>query len=145
VKRSSDKQLPSSESFRKALTAYEPVSPRYAAILESWREHSDKGEQAKLWLSLELAAAKRGLAAPQPTDFIGVVLGCTMPAARMNDHSQAVLDRFEKLKLEINKAVEDAEYPLELWRPFSSSRFLFGRWSEAITTCMRRRPAAGRI
>jgi hypothetical protein len=116
VKTFSDKHLPSSDAFGKALASYKPVSLRHAAILKLWCDHSHKDEQGELWRSLDRAAARHGLPAPQPADFIGVVLGCTMPAARLNDHSQAVLDRFEKLKLEIANVVADADYPLNLWR-----------------------------
>jgi hypothetical protein len=109
-----DKRYP--DAFSKALAGYEPVSPRHAAILKSWRDHSDKGERGDLWRSLELTAAKHDLPAPQPADFIGVVLGCTMPASRLNDHSEYVVNRFEKLKRKIVNVVEDADRPLGLWR-----------------------------
>jgi hypothetical protein len=112
----SGKHIPSADAFSKALASYEPVSPRHGAILKSWRDHSHKDERSELWRSLEQAAAGHGLPAPQPTDFIGVVLGSTMPAARLNDHSEAARNRFEKLKLEITKVIEDADYPLDLWR-----------------------------
>ncbi|MBR0882408.1 hypothetical protein JQ608_35785, partial [Bradyrhizobium liaoningense] len=105
-----------SEAFSQSLAGYKPLSPRHAAILKSWRDHSDKGEQSVLWQSLERAAANHGLPAPRATDFIDVVLGCTMQAARLNDHSEYVLDRFEKLKQEIVGIVKDAERPLGLWR-----------------------------
>jgi hypothetical protein len=112
----SGKHPPSADAFSTALASYEPLSPHHGAILKSWRHHSHKDERSELWRSLEQAAAGHGLPAPQPTDFIGVVLGCTMPAARLNDHSQDVLKRFERLKLEIIKVVEDADYALNLWR-----------------------------
>jgi hypothetical protein len=110
------KKPSASDAFSKALAGYEPVSPRHAAILKSWRAHSDIGEQVQLWRSLERAAEKHGLPVPQPADFIGVVLGCTMPAARLNDYSEYVLDQFAKLKREIVEAVKGADYPLDLWR-----------------------------
>jgi hypothetical protein len=56
------------------------------------------------------------VARPHPTDFIDVVLGCTMPTARLNDHSKDVVNEFKKLKLKIIEVVEDADYPLDLWR-----------------------------
>jgi hypothetical protein len=107
---------PSSKAFSNALAAYKPASPRYAAILKSWRDHSDKGEQGELWRSLESAAARHGLPAPQPADFIGDVLSCTMPTTRLNDHSEYVANRFEELKREIVKIVKDTDHPLDLWR-----------------------------
>jgi hypothetical protein len=110
VKTPSGEHIPSSDAFSKALASYDPVSPRHGAILKSWRDHSDKGEQVQLWRSLERAAEKHGLPVPQPADFIGVVLGCTMPAARLNDHSEYVLDQYEKLKREIVEAVKGADY-----------------------------------
>jgi hypothetical protein len=109
-----DKRYP--DAFSKALAGYEPVSPRHAAILKSWRDHSDKGEQVQLWRSLERAAEEHGLPVPQPADFIGVVLGCAMPASRLNDHNEHVLKLFEKLKREIIEVVKDADHPLDLWR-----------------------------
>jgi hypothetical protein len=104
------------DAFSKALAGYEPVSPRHAAILKSWRDHSDKGEQVQLWRSLERAAEKHGLPVPQPADFIDAVLGCTMPASRLNDHNEHVLKLFEKLKREIIEVVKDADHPLDLLR-----------------------------
>jgi hypothetical protein len=109
-----DKRYP--DAFSKALAGYEPVSPRHAAILKSWRDHSDKGEQVQIWRSLEGAAEEHCLPVPQPADFIGVVLGCAMPAARLNDHSEHVLKLFGKLKREIIEVVKDADHPLDLWR-----------------------------
>jgi hypothetical protein len=113
-----DKRYP--DAFSKALAGYEPVSPRHAAILKSWRDHSDKGEQVQLWRSLERAVEKyaeeHGLPVPQPADFIGAVLGCAMPASRLNDHNEHVLKLFEKLKREIIEVVKDADHPLDLWR-----------------------------
>lgn len=108
-----DKQLPLAEAFSKALADYKPISLRHADILGLWSEHPSK---ADLWLSLGRAAAKHGKSPPRPMDFIDFVLSCTMPAARLNDHSQAALNSFEKLKLKILKVVEDADYPLGLWR-----------------------------
>lgn len=116
MKTPSNKLLPADE-FGKALAGYRPVSPRYEAILKSWQEHPSKGE---LWRSLEIAAANHAMPAPQPADFIGVVLGCTMPAPRLNDHSENALNRFEKLKSEITQVVKDAYYPLNLWRDLQS-------------------------
>lgn len=137
-----DKKLPSAVAFSKALAGYNPVSPRHAAILKSWRDHSDKGEQGKLWLSLERAAAKHDLPAPQPTDFIDVVLSCTMPASRLNDHSEYVLNRFEKLKLEIGKVVKDADHPLDLWRDLQ--RFEEALWQLDRSDYPTEQPAGGR-
>jgi hypothetical protein len=111
-----DKRSPQPDAFSKALAGFEPVSPRHAAILKSWRDHSHKGEQVQLWRSLERTAKKRGLPVPQPADFIGDILGCTMPAARLNEHSEYVLDQFEKLKRKVMEAVKDADSPLDLWR-----------------------------
>ena len=106
MKVGADKNPPSSAAFSKALVGYKPVSPRHADILKCWREHPNKGEQGELWLSLQRAATKHGLPAPQPADFIGFVLGCTMPASRLNDHDEDVLDEFQKLKQEIVKVVK---------------------------------------
>jgi hypothetical protein len=108
-----DKNLPSSEAFSKALARYEPISQRHAAILKSWREHPSKDD---LWRALERAAVRHGATTPQPADFIGVVLSCTMPAKRLNDHSEYVAKQFEKLKHEISAVVQDAIRPLDLWR-----------------------------
>jgi hypothetical protein len=112
-----DKYLPSSEAFSKALARYQTTSPRYAAILKSWREHPDKDH---LWRALQSAAIKRGKSPPDPADFIGVVLSSTMPAKRLNDHSARVLSQFEKLKQEICAIVKDAMYPLDLWRDLAT-------------------------
>jgi hypothetical protein len=113
-----DKRYP--DAFSKALAGYEPVSPRHAAILKSWRDHSNKGEQVQLWRSLERAAEKyaeeHGRPVPQPADFVGIVLGCAMPASRLNDHNEHVLKLFGKLKREIIEVVKDADHPLDLWR-----------------------------
>jgi hypothetical protein len=142
VKTPPGKHIPSPDPFSKALTSHEPVSPRHAAILKSWRDHSDKGEQGELWRSLERAAAERSLPAPQPTDFIDVVLGNTMPASRLNDHSEYVLDRYEKLKREIVNVVKNADRPLDLWRHLQ-------RFEEALRLLERsdyptEQPAGGR-
>jgi hypothetical protein len=101
------------EAFNKALASYEPLSERHATILRSWREHPSNAE---LWLSLVRAATTHGLSARPPDTFIGVVLGCAMPAERLNDHSRQVLASFEKIKAQICQVVEDALYPLDLWR-----------------------------
>src|SRR5262249_16077197 len=79
------------------LRAYQTARARYGGVLENWREHPSK---ADLWLALLRAASKHGKSAPTPVDFIGVVLGCTMPADRLNDHAKRVVDQFEKLKRE---------------------------------------------
>jgi hypothetical protein len=102
-----------SEAFGHALALYKTKSQRHAAILESWREHPSNAEP---WRSLETAASKHGKALPAPADFIGAVLGATMPASRLNDHSRNVRERFEKLKRQLIEAVNDAIYPLDLWR-----------------------------
>lgn len=111
-----DKKAPPSEASSKALAGYKPVDLRHAPILKSWRDHSHKDERVMLWRSFEQAAAKHGLPAPHPAKFIGIVLGCTMRAARLNDHREHVLKQFEKTKDEIVKIVEDADYPWDLWR-----------------------------
>ncbi|MCP3370768.1 hypothetical protein [Bradyrhizobium cajani] len=100
-------------TFNAALDAYKPVSDRHADFVMRWKEHPSKAE---LWLALSRAAAKHGLPVPEPADFIGVTLGCTMEAARLNDHSKSVRDDFDKIKREIVQVVEDADYPLNLWR-----------------------------
>lgn len=132
---------PQPDAFSKALVAFKPASGRHAAILQSWRDHSDKDERDELWRSLGHAAAKRGLAAPRPEDLIGVVLGCTVPAAALNDHSQAVLNRFEKMKREIIKVVEDADYPSDLWRDLQ--RFEARLWDLDRSDYDMHAPAAG--
>jgi hypothetical protein len=108
-----DNHLPSSEAFSKALDRYQTPSPRWSAILKSWREHPSKDD---LWRAFQSAAIKQGKPLPEPADFIGVVLGCAMPASRLNDHNNYVLNQFEKLKQKIGTVVEDAIYPLDLWR-----------------------------
>jgi hypothetical protein len=109
-----DEIPPSPEAFSKALACHQPVSRRHAAILKSWRKHTSKDD---LWRAVQSAAIKQeDRLPPEPADFIDVVLSCAMPARRLNDHSEYVLNRFEKLKLEICKVVKDAEHPLDLWR-----------------------------
>jgi hypothetical protein len=108
-----DKHLPSSEAFGKALARYQTPSPRWSAILKTWRDHASKDD---LWRALQSAVVKQGKPIPDPVEFIGVVLGATMPAARLNDHNDHVLKQFEKLKREIGAVVNDAIYPLDLWR-----------------------------
>jgi hypothetical protein len=103
----------SSEAFSKALDRYQTPSPRWSAILKSWREHPSKDD---LWRAFQSAAIKQGKPLPEPADFIGVVLGATMPTKRLNDHNEHVLNRFKKLKREIGSVVDDADYPLDLWR-----------------------------
>jgi hypothetical protein len=66
--------------------------------------------------SISKRSDKAWQAIPEPADFIGVVLGATMPAERLNDHSAHVLKQFERLKKEIGRVVQDADYPLDLWR-----------------------------
>jgi hypothetical protein len=102
-----------SETFSQALARYETTSRRQGAFLKSWREHPD---QADPWRALESAAANNGKALPAPADFIGAVLGATMPASRLTDHSRNVRERFEKLKRQLTEVVNDAIYPLDLWR-----------------------------
>ena len=128
-----------SEAFSRALSRYQTTSPRYAAILQCWREHPSKGD---LWLALGHAASKNDKTPPAVADFIGVVLGCTMPADRLNDHAQAVLDQFEKLKREIIQVVRDADYPLDLWRDLQ--RFEEGLWRLERSRYPTEQPAGGR-
>lgn len=103
----------SARAFNAALAAYKPASDQHAAFVKSWSGHPSKAE---LWQALLRAAARHSLAVPEPMEFIGVVLGCTMAAARLNDHSESVRDEFEKMKDEIIQIVEDADYPLNLWQ-----------------------------
>ena len=136
------------------MAGYEPVSPRHAAILKSWRDHSDKGEQVQLWRSLERAAKKyaekyaeehpeeHGLPVPQPAGFIGDVLGCAMPASRLNEHTKHVLKLFEKLKREIIEVVKDADHPLDLWRDLQ--RFEEPLWYLEKSYYPTDQPAGGR-
>lgn len=103
----------SPKAFKAALAAYKPVGDRHADFVKVWSGHPSKTE---LWQAISHAAARHGLAAPEPLDFIGVVLGCTMPAARLNDHRENVRDEFERIKNQIVAIVQDADYPLNLWR-----------------------------
>jgi hypothetical protein len=59
---------------------------------------------------------KQGKPLPDPVEFIGVVLCSTMPVERLNDHNAHMLKQFEELKREIRAVVNDAIYPLNLWR-----------------------------
>ena len=108
-----DKHLPSADAFSKALARYQTTSPRWSAILKSWREHPSKND---LWRAFQEAAIEHGKSLPEPAEFIGVVLGSTMPAKRLNDHNDHVLKRFESLKREIGTVVSDASSPLNLWQ-----------------------------
>jgi hypothetical protein len=102
-----------SEAFNRALARYETTSRRHEAVLKSWRAHPDKAEP---WRAFKGAAANNGKPDPVPADFIGVVLGATMPARRLNNHSQQARERFEKLKLQLTDVVNEAIYPRDLWR-----------------------------
>jgi hypothetical protein len=108
-----DNYLPSSEAFSKALARYQTPSPRWSVILKSWREHPSKDD---LWRAFQGAAIKHGKPLPEPTEFIGVVLGSTMPTKPLNDHNDHVLEQFKKLKQKIGAVVDDAIYPLNLWQ-----------------------------
>jgi hypothetical protein len=131
-----------SEAFGHALALYKTKSQRHAAILESWREHPSNAEP---WRSLETAASKHGKALPAPADFIGAVLGATMPASRLNDHSRNVRERFEKLKRQLIEAVNDAIYPLDLWRDLARFERHSAIWIGAITICLRQPWAVEKI
>jgi hypothetical protein len=108
-----DKNLSPSKDFCIALARYQPANDRQAAVLVAWREDIDKD---CLWRALQRAASKRELIPPEPADFIGVVLGATMPASQLNNHSADTLKQFERLKRKIAEVVQDAIYPLDLWR-----------------------------
>lgn len=107
------KTTPAAAPFNVALKQYATPNQRQAAVLTLWREHPDK---AVLWCALQDAASKHGVAVPEPVDFIGVVLGSTMSARRLNDHDDQVLQQFEKLKWKIGAVVKDSTYPMDLWR-----------------------------
>jgi hypothetical protein len=100
-------------TFSKVLARYKTSNPRLTAMLKAWREHPDHG---KLWLALQIAARADHRPLLTAADFIGVVLGSTMPAKVLNDHAEQVLQQFEKLKIKIGKVVADADYPFDLWR-----------------------------
>jgi hypothetical protein len=107
------KNPPSPEAFSKVLAGYKPVSPRHAAFLKSWRDHASRDD---LWRALQNAVVKRGGIAPEPADFIDVVLHATLPTKRLNDHNEHVLKLFQELQREIGAVVRDALYPLNLWQ-----------------------------
>jgi hypothetical protein len=136
-----DNYLPSSEAFSEALARYQPMSLRHAKILSSWREHPSKGD---LWRALQTAAVKHGKAAPEPADFIGIVLGSTMPAQRLNDHNERVLNQVEKLKREISAVVSDADYPLNLWRDLEKFEERLRELDRSTYDMHGRLPAGGR-
>jgi hypothetical protein len=101
-----------SEMFNRALARYETTSRRHEVVLKSWRAHPDKADP---WRAFKGAAAN-SKPHPVPADFIGVVLGATRPARRLNDHSRQARERFKKLKRQLTDVVNDAIYPLDLWR-----------------------------
>jgi hypothetical protein len=105
------------EVFVPALAKYTAMSPRHNSILESWREHPNKADP---WRALQSAAAISGKAVPVPEAFIGAVLGATMPASRLNDHTEQVRERFEILKRQLTQVISDAIYPLDLWRDLAN-------------------------
>ena len=108
-----DRSLSPSKEFGVFLAGYKPLSPRHAVVLKRWREDSSKNE---LWQAFQSAAVEHGKSPPEPAEFIGVVLGATIPASRLNDHSEYVANQFENLKQELIRVVKDTEFPLDLWR-----------------------------
>jgi hypothetical protein len=140
-----DKHLPSSEAFSKALAHYQPISRRHAAILKDWREDSSRGDLWRAFQSayaLQSAAVKQRKPLPEPADFIGDVLGCTLPASRLNKHSKHVVKQFEKLKREIDKVVKDADRPLDLLQDLQ--RFEKRLWELDRSDYPTDQPAGGR-
>jgi hypothetical protein len=100
-------------AFSKVLAECETTNPRYAVFLKSWQQHPDKD---KLWQAVQVAAQADHRNPPTAPDFIGAVLGSTLPAKILNDHNDRVIDQFEKLKRKIAAVVTDADYPSDLLR-----------------------------